>query len=235
MVFGGFTDDTFALLGELSRSDEPTALAAHHDAYERFVLEPAKALVEALGPRLELLDPNLRAVPRVRASIKSVERRRRFPWSKEPRFKDSLDLWFWSGTRRSWDNSGFFVRMTPARLVLAAGMIEFQKEALASYREHLLDDVRGAELASIVEALRAGGYSVNGAGYQRTPQGVPADHPRAALAKHRGLFATRDTEHPPEIRTAAFPEILMEHFTRMAPLHAWLVAGPAAPTRRGPR
>ena len=33
---------------------------------------------------------------------------------------------------------------------------------------------------------------------------APADHPRAALLKHGGLFATLDGEHPKELGTPAF-------------------------------
>jgi uncharacterized protein (TIGR02453 family) len=223
MAFVGFSDSTFRFLSELARHDDPAWFEAQKDSYESVFVEPAKALVEALGPRLKDFDPKIHAIPRVRGSIKALERRRRFPRRDAPRYKDSLDLWFWSGRRRAWDNSGFFLRLTPTRLVLAAGMIEFQKETLVRYRERLLDDARGAELSTIVSELRAAGYVVGGESYLRTPKGVPPDHPRASLAKHRGLFATRDMEHPPELGTPHFPELVMEHFARMAPLHAWLV------------
>jgi len=225
--FEGFSERTFEFLVELSRSGDPAWLEERLDDYQRLVVEPAQGLVEALGPRLKALDPEIRAIPRVRGSIKSLERRRRFPKSREPRFRDSLDLWFWSGPRQSWDNSGFYLRMTRTELVLAAGMIEFQKATLTRYRENLLDEAHGAALSAVVEELRARGYVVMGEGYQRTPKGIPADHPRAALAKHRGLFATLTVEHPPELRTPAFPDFLMAHFMSLAPLHAWLVAGPA--------
>ena len=116
------------------------------------------------------------------------------------------------------------MRLTPERFVLAGGMIEFQKETLARFREHVLDDARGSELTAIVADLRAGGYFVGGESYKRLPSGVPPDHPRASLLKHGALFANRETKHPPELGTAAFPELVLEHFVRMAPLHTWLVA-----------
>jgi hypothetical protein len=108
-------------------------------------------------------------------------------------------------------------------LVLAAGMIELQKERLPRYREQVLDDARGEELERIVYALRAEGYVVGGEGYKRVPPGFPADHPRAPLLRHRGLFATLNVAHPPELFTEQFVDDAFEHFARMAPLHAWLV------------
>jgi uncharacterized protein (TIGR02453 family) len=226
MPFPGFSASTIRFLTELSQNNHRAWFEAHREECERAVIEPAKALVEALGSRLRELDPKIQAIPRVRGSIKAMERRRRFPRNETPPYKDCLDLWFWAGRRRAWDNSGFFLRLTPARLILAAGMIEFQKEALGRYREQVLDDERGTALATIVRDLRADGYVVGGESYKKTPRGVPALHPRAALLKHSGVFATLDGEHPQELGTPAFVDFSFAHFSRMAPLHAWLVALP---------
>jgi uncharacterized protein (TIGR02453 family) len=223
MPFAGFSQNATLFLAELSRNNERAWFEAHRDGCDRFVIEPAKALVEALGVRLRELDPKIQAIPRVRGSIKAMERPRRFPNSGRPPYKDSLDLLFWSGRRRAWDNSGFYLRLAPARLTLAAGMIEFQKEALSRYRLSVLDDTRGAALSSVVRDLESGGYAVVGEGYKRTPPGVPADHPRASLLKHRGLFANLDGEHPSELHTSAFVDFCFSHFARMSKLHAWLV------------
>ena len=223
MPFTGFPEATRRFLGELSRNDDRTWFEAHQVDYQSAVIEPAQAFVEALGSRLRELDPQIHAVPRLRGSIKSMERRVSFRKTQRPRFKDHLDLWFWSGKRRAWDNSGFYMRLTPVRLILAAGMIEFQKETLSRFREHVRGAEHGAALAKIVEDLRAGGYVVIGESYKKTPHGVPADHPRAALLKHSGLVATLDGEHPKELSTPAFVDFSFSHFSRMAKLHAWLV------------
>ena len=223
MPFSGFSESTIRFLGELSRNNDRGWFEGHREECESALIEPAKAFVVALGPRLRELDPKIQAIPRVRGSIKAMERRRRFPKSDVPPYKDSLDLSFWAGRRRAWDNSGFFLRLTPVRLVLAAGMIEFQKETLGRYREHVLDDERGTALATIVVDLRADGYVVGGESYKKTPRGVPADHPRAELLKHSGVFATLNGEHPKELGTPAFVDFALRHFSRMAKLHAWLV------------
>jgi uncharacterized protein (TIGR02453 family) len=224
MPFSGFSESTIRFLAELSRNNDRAWFEAHGEDFERAVMDPAKAYVETLGTRLCELDPKIQAIPRVRGSIKAMERRTRFPNGEGPPYKDYLDLWFWAGQRRAWDNSGFFLRLTPVRLILAAGMIEFQKERLALFRQHLLDDERGTALEVIVGDLRADGYVVGGESYKKTPRGVPADHPRAALSKHGGLFVTLDTLHPKELGTPAFVDFSFMHFSRMAKLHAWLVA-----------
>ena len=223
MSFSGFSDGAIRFLADLSLNNDKTWFEAHREDCESLVVEPAKAFVEALGSRLRGLDPKIQAIPRVRHSIKAMERRRRFPRSGMPPYKDSLDLWFWSGRRRAWDNSGFFLRLTPVRLILAAGMIEFQEETLERYREHVLDDERGAALTTIVSDLRVDGYFVGGESYKRLPRGVPADHARATLLKHGGVFANLTVDHPKELGTPAFVDFSFTHFSRMARLHAWLV------------
>ncbi len=224
VAFLGFSEHAVEFLAELSRHNQRAWFEAHRDAYQRFVLQPAEELVVELGARLRELDPKLQAIPRVRGSIKALERRVRFQKSELTPYNPHLDLWFWSGRRRAWDNSGFYLRLGVTRLVLAAGMIEFQKETLARYRHGVLDDQRGPALATIVGDLRSHGYQVGGEGYKRTPPGVPPDFARASLSKHRGLFTTLDGEHPPELGAATFVDFCFAHFARMTPLHGWLVA-----------
>jgi uncharacterized protein (TIGR02453 family) len=224
MPFSGFPESTVRFLAELERNNERTWFEAHRDACESALVQPAKALVDTLGARLRELDPELRAIPRLRGSIHALERRMRFRGRDFLPYRPYLDLWFWSGPKRPWDNSGFFMRLSSTRLVLATGMVEFQKETLARYRVHVLDEARGAALGAIVDELRSLGYAIVGESYKKTPHGVPADHPRAALTKHGGLLANLDGEHPPELGSSRFVDFAFMHFSRMARLHQWLVA-----------
>jgi uncharacterized protein (TIGR02453 family) len=225
MSFSGFSERTVRFLAELAAHNDKAWFEANAAEHEAAIVEPAKDFVNALGPRLGELDPKIHAIPRVRGSIKALERRRRFPRTPPPPpYKASLDVWFWSGKRRSWDNSGFFLRLTPTRLILATGMIEFQKETLGRYRAAVLDEARGPELAAVVAALRANGYVVGGESYKLPPRGTPRDHPRSALLKHRGVFSTLDLEHPPQLASPALVDFCFDHYRQMARLHVWLTS-----------
>ena len=224
MPFGGFPESTVRFLADLAENNDQAWFDAHRDDCERWVMDPAKAFVQALGSRLRELDPKIQAIPRVRGSIHALERRRRFPRGDQRPFRETLDVWFWSGRRRSWDNSGFFVRLSATSLVLAGGMIELQKETLGRYRSDVLDDVRGRALEAAVAELRAKGYVVGGESFKRVPRGMPAEHPRAALLRHSGVFATLSGAHPAELATPAFVDFAFAHFESMSKLHGWLVA-----------
>src|SRR6201996_9540652 len=83
----------------------------------------------------------------------------------------------------------------------------------------------GAELAAIVEALPAAGIEVHGHGTLKTaPRGYPADHPRIALLRHKGLTTWRHWDPAPWLATAAPAQQLAEFFRASAEFCAWLTA-----------
>src|SRR5690242_1174900 len=106
--FSGFSKSTIRFLADLARHNDREWFLTHREECEGSVIEPAKAFVMALGSRLRELDPKIQAIPRVRGSIKAMERRPRFRKRAMPPYKANLDLWFWVGQRRGWDTSGFF-------------------------------------------------------------------------------------------------------------------------------
>jgi uncharacterized protein (TIGR02453 family) len=221
MPFAGFPKETIEFLAGLSRNNDKAWFDQHRADYDAFFIEPAKAFVEALAAPLRKLDPKIQAQPRVNGSILRINRDVRFSKDKAP-YKDHLDLFFWSGAKKSWDSSGFFFRLTPTGLLLGGGMHGFMPPVLAQYRKNVLSDKRGAELAKIAAALRKKGYVVGGETYKKTPQGVPIEHPRAALLKHSGLHSGWEGKHPKELGSARMVSFVVEHFASVAPLHRWL-------------
>jgi uncharacterized protein (TIGR02453 family) len=221
MTFSGFPKQTMTFLSGLSRNNEKAWFDAHREAYDAHFIEPAKSFVEAMAPRLEKIDPNVNAEPRVNGSIMRINRDVRFSKDKSP-YKDHLDLWFWTGEKKGWDNPGFFFRLTPKKLMLGAGMHGFMPEALAKYRAAVLDDAKGAALTKVVAKLRKLGYEVGGETFKKTPRDVDAEHPRAALAKHSGLYAAWESKHPKELATAALPAFVAKHYAAVAPINVWL-------------
>jgi uncharacterized protein (TIGR02453 family) len=223
MPFTGFPAGTVRFLSGLSRNNDKAWFEAHREDYEEHFLEPARTLVEALGPRLRKLDPEVQAVPKVNGSILRINRDVRFSKDKAP-YKDHLDLWFWSGEEKGWDSSGFFFRLTPKRLMLGAGMHGFAPPVLARYREAVLDSKQGPALEKIVSQLKKKGYDVGGETYKKTPRGIAPDHPRASLLKHGGLHAGWEGPHPKELTSARLVDFAIAHFAAVAPLHSWVSA-----------
>ncbi len=222
-AFSGFPKQTITFLAGLHAHNAKPWFEAHRDDYQAFYLAPAVAFVEALAPKLRKLDRDVQAEARVNGSIMRINRDTRFSKDKSP-YKDHLDLWFWTGAEKGWESSGFWFRLTPKSLMLGAGMHGFSPEMLARYRKAVLDPKRGAALAAAVKKVRANGCEVGGEHYKRVPKGADADHARAALLKHNGLYAGRDMKHPAALHGATFVDFVAKQFAAAAPIHAWLTA-----------
>jgi len=218
---GGFPKQTIEFLRGLRKHNDKAWFDAHRADYDTYFIDAAKELVAALAPKLQKIDAAIVAEPRVNGSIMRINRDIRFSKDKSP-YKDHLDLWFWSGKNKGWDTSGFFFRLTPDTLMLGAGMHGFMPPVLARYRRAVLDPKKGPALARIVAQVRKAGYEVGGQTYKKTPAGVPADHPRADLTKHSGLYAGWSGKHPKELHGPKLVDFVTKHFASTAPLHHWL-------------
>ena len=219
--FRGFSRETIAFLSGLSENNDKGWFEAHRAEYDSHYIAPAKAFVSAFGATLKSISPAIQAVPKVNGSIFRINRDVRFSKDKTP-YKDHLDLWFWEGERKGWDKPGYFFRMTSTQVLLGTGMHKLDKAPLATFREHVADDVRGGELAAIIAKLKADGYGVGGSHYKRVPSGYAADHPRAELLKHNGFFAETTVPIPEEAFGPGFVDWCYERAAAMAPVHHWM-------------
>jgi uncharacterized protein (TIGR02453 family) len=221
--FKGFPRECLEFYASLEENNNKTWFDAHRQEYERFVMEPARRFVAAMGERLKLLVPELHADPRTNRSIFRIYRDTRFSRDKTP-YKRHLAVFFWEGDGPRMECSGFYFHFDTRLLILGVGLYRFPKETLTEYRRSVLDEDLGERLAlALAEAQEAGEYSLGGRHYKRVPRGLPGNHPRADLLRHNGLHLGR-TEPLPD---ALFHGGLVEHcavvFEDLLPVHRWLV------------
>lgn len=218
----GFPREGVRFLADLREHNDRDWFAANRDTYENALLEPARDLVEAVGPELARAGIDANADPRVGGSIFRINRDTRFSKDKRP-YKDHLDLWFWQGTGPSRSRPGYFFRLTPAALFLGAGMHDFERPLLERYRAAVVDDERGAALSRAVAQVQRAGYEIGGRTYKRLPAGLDAPDDRAPLLLHSGLYAGIELPHPDELHTPALARYCVSHFRKLRPLQDWLV------------
>ena len=77
-----FSKETVRFLAGLRRNNKKEWFEAHRDDYDHHFIEPAKAFVAALAPRLARIDPAIHAEPRVNGSILRINRDVRFSKDK---------------------------------------------------------------------------------------------------------------------------------------------------------
>jgi uncharacterized protein (TIGR02453 family) len=220
-TFDGFPAETAAFLRGIAKNNDKKWFEAHRADYEAGYVEPAKAFVTALGPRLKKIAPAVQYEARVNGSLFRINRDVRFGKDKRP-YKDHLDLWFWCGDRRGWDTPGFFFRMFADRLMIGAGMHRFEKSLLDAYRKAVVAPRPGRALAAAIDEVRAAGhYEIGGASRKTVPRGFDADHERAPLLLHEGLWAGLETELGSEAKSARFVDFCAGHYRAMWPVARW--------------
>jgi uncharacterized protein (DUF2461 family) len=108
---------------------------------------------------------------------------------------------------------------------LTAGLGYFMMTAaqLERYRRAVDDETGGAQLAGVVERLRAEGLEVGGGqALKGAPRGYPADHPRIELLRWKGLICWQDWPVAPWLRTAKTRDRVTGFLRTAAPLQHWL-------------
>ena len=93
VVFNGFSPHSLAFFEALAGNNSKLWFDAHRAEYERYLLEPLKALVTDLAAPLLAIDPELVIIPAVDKTISRIYRDTRFSRNKSP-YKTCLWITF---------------------------------------------------------------------------------------------------------------------------------------------
>jgi hypothetical protein len=152
----------------------------------------------------------------------------------DTRYAD-FSVWGYASTAYWWQNQCAIVRVAPDveigfRFSLdglrIAGNWRYASSAhIALFRAAVAADGSGRALEDLVASLAADGHEILGDVMTRVPRGYSADHPRAALLKHRSLVAARD------IDSEAIHDVQPVYHAceRLRPLLSWLAEHTATP------
>lgn len=220
--FTGFPPETLRFLHELALNNSKSWFDANRDTYEQKVLTPARYFVEEMGERLRRIAPDVVADPRIDKSIFRLHRDVRFSPDKSP-YKTHLGIFLWEGRRKKIENSGFYLQINADSLEIGTGIYMFSKDLLTTYREAVVDSLRGERLAQIVAEIHQNGkLELCQPHYKRVPRGFDPEHPNARLLRNNGLFVMAHLDLPSEINSVEFIDFCFEYFLEGADLHAWV-------------
>ena len=219
--FTGFPPETMKFLGSLAKNNSKDWFDAHRDDYDDYWVDPAKAFVVAAGEVLQDIAP-VEAQPKVNGSIFRVNRDVRFSNDKRP-YKDHLDFWFWEGERKT-AVSGFFLRVTADGVGIGVGAHGFEKDRLAAYRKAVIGHESGKALQSAVTKIEKAKFEVKGENYKTLPRGFDsANEFTARMLRYNALWVGEDEPAPKSITSKRFVSWAMTRWSKMEPLHRWLV------------
>ncbi|WP_182359769.1 DUF2461 domain-containing protein [Tomitella gaofuii] len=204
---GGFAGIPFAALDfyeDLEADNSRVWWQAHKDFYRDTVRAPVEALAAALEDEFGT------------AKVFRPYRDVRFSKDKTP-YKTHQGLFVATAP-----GTGYYAQIDAAGLSTAGGSYALAPEQLARLRTAVDDDVRGAELEGIVDALAHAGFTIGGDRLKTHPRGFPADHPRIRLLRHRSLTARRDHGCPEWVQTPVALDRVRASWRAVGPLVEWL-------------
>ena len=88
--------------------------------------------------------------------------------------------------------AGFYIQLSATGLMIGAGYHQMAADQLDRFRQAVDDEHRGAEIAAIVDATMATGFTMSAiASLKTAPRGYAKDHPRIELLRRKGLIAVK--------------------------------------------
>lgn len=132
-----FSQQTLDFLLENRVMDSKAWFLEHRGIYERTVLAPMRALVEALAPTMQAIDPTLICEPKVGRSISRIYRDTRFTRSKAI-FRENMWCVFIRAKHTYFALPGFYFEVNPAGFVYGCGFYGMSTDTMESVRRLIL-------------------------------------------------------------------------------------------------
>jgi uncharacterized protein (TIGR02453 family) len=119
--------------------------------------------------------------------------------------------------------TGFYVQISADGLMAGAGYYMMAKDQLERFRAAVDDEGSGTRVAELVDALRRGGYEIGAHDVLKTaPRGVPKDHPRITLLRHKGLMGWRSWPAAKWLHTRKAADRVRSAWEDMGELCKWI-------------
>jgi len=202
MAFSGWPADALAFYAGLEDDNSKEYWTSRKAVYQEQVLRPMEELLEQLTAEF--------GEPKIFRPYRDI----RFSADKTP-YKTHI------GATLGGD---CYIQLSADGLAAGAGRWHLASDELSRYRAGVAGP-DGAELAVIVDGLTAAGVEVHGHGSLKSaPRGYPADHPRIALLRHKGLTTWRHWTPEPWLATPEPAAKLRAFFRTSAAFCGWLAA-----------
>jgi uncharacterized protein (TIGR02453 family) len=200
MGFAGFGDRLVDFYEGLEVDNSKAYWTDHKQVYEEHVRAPMRALLAELAPEFGA------------GKIFRPYRNLRFSQDKTP-YK----------THCGGYTSGYYVQADVHGVMIAGGYYRMASDQVSRYRVAVDEARRGETLRNRLAQLRAADFSLAGDQLATRPRGVPADHPRLELLRHRSLFAWRRWPGEDALLDPDLAEQVAAGWRTLTPLLEWLV------------
>ncbi|CAA9532053.1 MAG: hypothetical protein AVDCRST_MAG79-1013 [uncultured Thermoleophilia bacterium] len=178
--FTGFPPAALTFLAGLEADNSKAWFDAHRDVYEEAVRDPLERLIAEAGA---LYGPS-----------------KVFRPNRDVRFSRDKSPYKTTAAGYAGEVGVVYAALDPRGLHVGGGLYEPARDQLARARAAIATDHdAGAQLAEILETLRASGFTITGPSLRTAPKGYPKDHPRIELLRLQRFAALRQLPPGPDI------------------------------------
>lgn len=118
-------------------------------------------------------------------------------------------------------SGAYYVEVGAEGMRLAGGSFHTEPDQLARLREALDTELHGERLRRVLDDLVAAGWSIGGDVLATRPKGVPGDHPRLSLLRHRTLFVSRRWQPDDVLHEPACVRRVRDSWIQLRALNEW--------------
>ena len=220
MQFNGFSKEGLDFLDELVLHNSKEWFDSNRERYERSIVEPCKAYVNEMGEHLQVLVPQIKAIPKVNQSLFRIYRDARYH-PLDP-IKERIGIIFWQGGGHRMQSSSFYIHFDAHEVFVATGIRNFKPPLLSAYREYIKDEKKREELHTILEVLKRKGYLIPEPHYKRFPVGFSKEDSYAYLAKYRAMYAFKTYAPDKTFTSKEVIDVNFNLYKDMLPLQQWV-------------
>jgi uncharacterized protein (TIGR02453 family) len=208
--FSGFPTAGFDFYERLALDNSKSFWTAHKGEYETSVRAPLEELLAELEDEFG------------RGQVFRPYRDVRFSKDKTP-YKDSQGAYV-----ATEDSIGYYVQVSAHGLFVAGGWWSGTSQQLARWRD-AVDSPNAVTLEKAIATAATKGLETGGDVMKTRPRGVPEDHPRLDLLRHRTFTVERTFGAPAWVSTRRALTHVRDTWRAMTPLVEWLTdhVGPA--------
>lgn len=130
------------------------------------------------------------------------------------------------------DTIAYRIVLSLDEVEISGGWLRSGPDQVERYRQAVAGPA-GQGLAEAVEGLLNSGFELEGHRLVRGPRGLPEDHPRRDLLRHRSLIGQRFLPVEDWVGTRALLDEVAEGWEALRPLVTWLATHVGARQRKG--
>jgi len=220
LQFNGFREEGLKFLDEIVINNSKEWLDNNRERYELLIVNPNKAYIEEMGEHLQVLVPNINAIPKVNQSLFKIYRDARYH-PLDP-IKERIGIIFWQGGGHRMQSASFYMHYDAHQVFIATGIRNFKPPLLSTYRDYIKDEKRREELHDILELLKSKGYRLPEPHYKRLPVGFNKEDSHIYLAKYRAMYVFVTYKPDSVFCSSDVIEKNFKLYEEMLPLQQWV-------------